>query len=95
MSLHPQPFTAVPPETARVARAAFPQGNLYMHMREELDHVQHIGIGTALSPRGELAMPIDVCRDVLLLSRQLTSSAPMHTRNRPKTQNVFQNDEHL
>ena len=27
MSLHPKPFTAVPEETACVARAAFPQGN--------------------------------------------------------------------
>jgi hypothetical protein len=36
MSLHPQPFTTGPPETARVAHAAFPRGNLYMNMREEL-----------------------------------------------------------
>ena len=34
--MHPQPFTAVPEETARVARAAFPQGNLYMQRRDEL-----------------------------------------------------------
>jgi hypothetical protein len=30
MSLHSKPFTAMPEETARVARAAFPQGNLYI-----------------------------------------------------------------
>jgi len=36
MSLHPQPFTEVPPDTARVARAVFPQGNLYMCLRDEL-----------------------------------------------------------
>lgn len=36
MSLHPTPFTAVPPETARVARAVFPQGNLYLRLRDEL-----------------------------------------------------------
>src|SRR5215813_1908716 len=36
MSLHARPFTAVPEETARVARAAFPQGNLYMRMRDEI-----------------------------------------------------------
>jgi len=35
MSLHSKPFTAIPQETARVARAAFPQGNLYMRMRDE------------------------------------------------------------
>jgi transposase len=36
MSLHPQPLGPVPEETARVARAAFPRGNLYMQMREDL-----------------------------------------------------------
>jgi transposase len=36
MSLHPEPFEAVPAETARVAQAAFSRGNLYMRMRDEL-----------------------------------------------------------
>ena len=36
MSLHPQTVPAVPTETARVAQAAFPKGNLYMHLRDEL-----------------------------------------------------------
>jgi len=36
MSLPPQPFTAVPVATARVARAAFPQGTLSMRMRDEI-----------------------------------------------------------
>ncbi len=36
MSLQPEPFEAVPAETARVARAAFPHGNIYMRMRDEL-----------------------------------------------------------
>ena len=35
MSLQPQPLGSVPEETARVARAAFPRGNLYMRMRDE------------------------------------------------------------
>jgi len=39
MTLHPQPFTAVPPETARVARAVFPRGNLYMLLRDELGEI--------------------------------------------------------
>lgn len=34
MSLHPQPFTAVPSDTARVCRAAFPKGNVYMRLRD-------------------------------------------------------------
>ena len=36
MSLNPCPIDPVPAETARVARAAFPKGNRYMTMREEL-----------------------------------------------------------
>jgi transposase len=34
MSLQPQVVYLVPEETARVARAAFPRGNVYMHMRD-------------------------------------------------------------
>ena len=33
MSMHPQPIGPIPEDTARVARAAFPKGNLYMQMR--------------------------------------------------------------
>lgn len=36
MSLQPTDVCPVPEETARVARAAFPRGNLYMRMRDEL-----------------------------------------------------------
>lgn len=36
MSLHPQLLVPVPEETARVARAAYPKGNLYMRIRDEL-----------------------------------------------------------
>jgi transposase len=36
MSLHPQDFSVVPDETVRVARAAFPKGNSYMTLRDEL-----------------------------------------------------------
>ena len=36
MSLHRQEFRAVPEDTARIARAAFPKGNLYMQMQDEL-----------------------------------------------------------
>ena len=36
MSMHPQPIDPIPEETARVARAAFPKGNPYMRMRDEL-----------------------------------------------------------
>jgi transposase len=36
MSIRPQPMSPIPEETARVARAAVPRGNLSMRMREEL-----------------------------------------------------------
>ena len=37
MSLHPEPIGAVPEQTARVAHAAFPAGNPYLRMRDELE----------------------------------------------------------
>jgi hypothetical protein len=36
MTLHAQHEFSIPEETARVARAAYPKGNLYMHMRDAL-----------------------------------------------------------
>src|SRR5438876_7076883 len=36
MSMRPQPIAPVPEDTARIARAAFPRGNMYMKMRDEL-----------------------------------------------------------
>ena len=33
MSMHPQPVGTVPEDTALVAKAAFPKGNVYMEMR--------------------------------------------------------------
>lgn len=39
MSLRPGPVPPVPAETARVARAAFPGGNVYLRMRDELGTV--------------------------------------------------------
>jgi transposase len=36
MTLQPQREFSIPEETARVARAAYPKGNLYMKMRDAL-----------------------------------------------------------
>ena len=36
MSLQPQEIPPIPEETRRVAQAAFPRGNVYMRMRDEL-----------------------------------------------------------
>ena len=41
MSMHPQPIAPVPEDTARVAKAAFPKGNVYMHMRDVLGSIYH------------------------------------------------------
>jgi transposase len=38
MTLHPINEWVIPAETARVARAAFPKGNIYMMMRDQLGH---------------------------------------------------------
>ena len=35
MSLKPQGINPVPEETARIACAAYPKGNVYVHMRDE------------------------------------------------------------
>jgi len=35
MSLHPEPISEVPAETARVSRAAFPKGTLVTRLRDE------------------------------------------------------------
>lgn len=39
MSLHPQPIPPVPEDTARVARAAFPKGNIYLQIRDTLGSI--------------------------------------------------------
>src|SRR5215470_16668835 len=39
MSLKPQAVCPVPQETARIARAAYPKGNLYMQMRDVLGSI--------------------------------------------------------
>ena len=39
MSLHPQPIPPVPEETERVARAAFPKGNIYLQIRDTLGSI--------------------------------------------------------
>ena len=36
MSLNPQPIPPVPEDTSKVAQAAFPKGNLYLRLRDEL-----------------------------------------------------------
>jgi transposase len=48
--LRPMPIEPIPPETARVARAAFPKGNRYLRLADELDALFTDDIFGALFP---------------------------------------------
>ncbi len=51
MSLQPEAIPPIPEETVRVARAAFPKGNLYMRLRDELGTFYRDQDFSALYPR--------------------------------------------
>lgn len=56
MTLQPQENGKIPEETARVARAAFPKGNAYMKLRDELDVIYRDEFFADLFPAvGQLA----------------------------------------
>jgi len=58
MSLHPQAVPTIPEDTARVAHAAFPKGNLYLKLRDELGDLYMDEQFTDLYPiRGQTAEP--------------------------------------
>src|SRR5215470_8080344 len=50
MSLKPEPIPPVPEETARVARAAFPRGNVIIQMRDGLGTIYTDGLFADLFP---------------------------------------------
>jgi transposase len=57
MSLKPVDLTSIPEETARVAKAAFPKGNIYLKLRDELGALYQDKIFSDLFPeRGCPAM---------------------------------------
>lgn len=57
MTLHPENIGPIPEETIRVARAAFPKGNNYMRMRDELGTLYTDDDFADLFPRcGQLAL---------------------------------------
>ena len=57
MSLHPQPDSAIPNETRRVAHAAFPDGNLCIRIADVLGALYRDGQFTELFPtRGQSAL---------------------------------------
>ena len=56
MSLHPHASYPIPEDTQRVARAAFPRGNLYMQIADHLGALYYDAQFTALFPtRGQPA----------------------------------------
>jgi len=57
MSLKPADLTSIPEETARVAKAAFPKGNIYLKLRDELGALYQDELFSGLFPeRGCPAM---------------------------------------
>jgi hypothetical protein len=55
MSLQPKEITPVPEETVRVARAAFPKGNAWLSLRDELGTIYSDEMFAGLYPRSSLA----------------------------------------
>ena len=56
--LRPMSIEPVPPETARVARAAFPKGNRYLKLADEMETLFTDTTFQALFPRhGQPALP--------------------------------------
>jgi transposase len=57
-TLRPTPITAAPEETARIARAAVPKGNIYVQMRDVLGAIstdeQFVDL---FAPRGRPVVP--------------------------------------
>ena len=56
MSLRPKEIPPIPEETRRIAEAAFPRGNIYMRMRDELGAIYDDHLFASLfPPRGQPA----------------------------------------
>ncbi|WP_353543656.1 transposase, partial [Deinococcus xinjiangensis] len=56
--LRPEPLNPIPEETSRVARMAFPKGNLYLRLRDELGVLYADEDFAALFPAlGQPALP--------------------------------------
>ena len=56
VSLHPEPIGPVPAETVRVAKAAFPAGNAYVVMRDELGSlIEDLHLAHLFPKRGQPA----------------------------------------
>jgi hypothetical protein len=49
MSLKPEPIGPIPEETARIARAAFPKGNLYLRLRAITTYLELFTLTTQIA----------------------------------------------
>ena len=59
MSMQPQPIPPVPEDTAAVARAAFPKGNLYLQICDTLGSIyQDEAFSSLFSSRGQPAQAL-------------------------------------
>jgi transposase len=58
MALHPQDIPPVPEETRRVAQAAFPHGNIYMRLRDELGAIYDDHLFAPLFPSWRTSSPV-------------------------------------
>src|SRR5512147_457070 len=68
MSLQPRPIPPIPDETARVARAAFPRGNTYLRLPDELGPLYDDRNFAALFPRrGQPGLPPGLLAMVTLM----------------------------
>ena len=75
MSLKPEPIGPVPQETARVAKAAFPKGSLFMRMPDELGVLSQDEAFAALFPQdGQPALA--PWRLALITSMQFAEKLP-------------------
>lgn len=56
MSMQPQSIPSVPPDTEAVARAAFPKGNIYVLLRDNLGSIySDVDFAALFSKRGQPA----------------------------------------
>jgi hypothetical protein len=84
MSLKPSPVPDVPKLTAQIAREAFPKGNTYLRLREELGSIYRDEDFADLFPRcGQPAYAEEVGADAFYLLLLLESKSVAHLRALP------------
>ena len=65
MSLPKDPIEPVPEETVRIAQTAFPKGNIYMKMRDELGSIYDNAQFADLFPRRGVLINWEGIEDIL------------------------------